>query len=44
MGKTVKSLKSNPKNVKFNDECDPFIHTKKQRFNRTDKFSIISEQ
>lgn len=44
MSKTVKSLKSNPKNTKFNDERDPFIHSKKQRFNRTDKYSFLSEQ
>lgn len=43
MSKTIKNLKSKPKNSKFNDERDPFIHNKKQRFNRTDKYSICEQ-
>jgi hypothetical protein len=41
MSKTVKSLKSSPKNKKFNEERDIFIHSKKQNFSRTDKYSIF---
>ena len=44
MGNTVKKLNTKPSKNKFNDERDPFIHNKKQRFNRTDKFSFLSEQ
>ena len=41
MSKTVKSLKSSPKNKKFNEERDIFIHSKKQSFTRNDKYSTI---
>ena len=43
MGNTVKKLNTKPSKNKFNDERDLFIHNKKQRFNRTDKYSICEQ-